>query len=96
MKINTYKTKSMVISSARGDREWDPKFIAEGAQIAPVEDYRFLGVTISNDLRFRTHVDNTVDKGKKRVNVIKCMANKSCGNSLETQKKFTPSTSEAA
>ena len=88
MKINTSKTKSMVISSAKGDREWDPAFTAEGDKIAAVDEFRFLGVTIANDLRFKTHVDNVVDKSKKRVNIIKCMANKTWGNSLETQKRL--------
>ena len=88
MKINTSKTKSMVISSAKGDREWDTAFTAEGDKIAAVYEFRFLGVTIANDLRFKTHVDNVVEKSKKRVNIIKCMANKTWGNSLETQKRL--------
>ena len=88
MKINTSKTKTMVISSAKGDRDWNPELSTKEDQIEPVQDYRFLGVTIANDLRFRTHVEITEEKGKKRVNVIKCMANKTWGNSLETQRSL--------
>ena len=87
MKINTSKTKSMVISSAKGDRDWDPKVTAEGKAIKPVQEYPFLGVNVPNNLLFKTHIDNIVSKGRKRVSVIKCMSTKSWGNSLETQRQ---------
>ena len=88
MKINTSKTKSMVVSTAQADRSWDPEVTADGDKIKPVPDYPFLGVSIGNDLQFKKHIDNMVDKGKKRVNVIKCLSNKKWGNSLETQRQI--------
>ena len=86
MRVNTGKTKSMVISSATADRCWDPELTADGKQIDLVQEYKFLGATIANDLRFKSHIDNVVTKGKKRVNVLKCMSGKDWGNSLETQR----------
>ena len=88
MKINTSKTKSMVVSTSQADRSWDPEMIADGDKIKPVPDYPFLGVSIGNDLRFKKHIDKMVDKGKKRVNVIKCLSSKKWGNSLETQRQI--------
>jgi len=86
MKVNTGKTKSMVISSATADRKWDPELEADSMPILPVQEYPFLGVTVNNDLRFKAHVDKVVTKSKKRVNVLKCMSSKDWGNSLETQR----------
>ena len=77
----------MVISSAKGDRDWDPKVTADGKEIKPVQEYPFLGVNVPNNLLFKAHIDNVVSKGRKRVNVIKCMSTKSWGNSLETQRQ---------
>ena len=88
MKINTSKTKSMVISTAQADRSWDPEVTADGDKIKPVPDYPFLGVSIGNNLRFKKHIDKMVDKGKKTVNVIKCLSSKKWGNSLETQRQI--------
>ena len=56
MKINTSKTKSMVVSTAQADRSWDPEVTADGDKIKPVPDYPFLGVSIGNDLRFKKHM----------------------------------------
>ena len=88
MKVNTSKTKSMVISSSQQDRHWNPEFVAAQEPIEAVQDYRFLGVTIPGDLKFAKHVDIIVTKCKNRNNIIKCMANKEWGNSLETQRKL--------
>ena len=85
MKINTSKTKCMVISTAKGDRDWDPKVTADGDKIKTAQVYPFLGVKVENDLWFKMHINAAVDKGKKRVNIIKCMSNKSWGNALEMQ-----------
>ena len=40
-----------------------------------------------NNLLFKTHIDNIVSKGKKRVRIIKCICTKSWSNSLETQRQ---------
>ena len=50
MKILISKMKSMVISSAKIDRGWDPAFTAEGDKIAAVDEFRLLRVMIANDL----------------------------------------------
>ena len=86
MVVNVGKTKVMVTSSSTDDHAWDPGMFTKAKPIESVHDYKFLGVTVSNDLRFNEHLDMTVDRCKKRVDVLKCMANKSWGNPLETQR----------
>ena len=86
MRVNGSKTKSMVISSSQKDQEWDPKFTVSGKQMETVSEYRFLGVKVSNDLRFIGHVDTIVDKCARRNAILKCLSTKNWGNSPETQK----------
>ena len=56
MKVNEGKTKGMVTSSSRSGTPWDPGFTAGGKTIEAVQDYKFLGVTVDNELMFTTHV----------------------------------------
>jgi ribonuclease HI len=86
MKVNADKTKSMVISSSTSDQKWDPQLTADSKPIDLVQLYKFLGVTIDSDLRFRSHVEIIVDRCRKRNRVLKCMASKDWGNSLEMQR----------
>ena len=86
MKVNGSKTKAMVISSSKKDREWDPELIAGEDKIERVDDYLLLGVGVASDLLFKEHVAKKVEVGKKRIQVLKCMAAKDWGFSLERQK----------
>ena len=88
MKVNEGKTKAMVIASSRKDTTWDPEFNARGKRIETVEEYRFLGVTTDNNLRFNSHVSNIVAKTRKRVNIIRCLSSKDWGCSLEQQRSL--------
>ena len=86
MTVNASKTKTMVITSSTKDQEWNPDLTAGEMDIAPVKEYKFLGVTINNNMRFNSHVLNVVAKCKKQVNVLKCMAGKTWGNTVEIQR----------
>ena len=86
MKVNASKTKAMVITSSTKDQEWNPDLIAGEMDIAPLKEYKFLGITINNNMRFNSHVLNVVAKCKKQVNVLKCMAGKTWGNTVEIQR----------
>ena len=86
MKVNGSKTKAMVASTSRKDRNWNPELEADGAPIELVQDYKFLGVKVSADLTFRSHVETVVDRCRKRNRVLKCMGTKKWGCSLETQR----------
>ena len=86
MRVNASKTKVLVLSSASKDTNWDPELTGNGAAIEAVSDYPFLGVTVDGGLRFTKHIDKVVDKCKRRVNVLRCMATKDWGNSIDTQR----------
>ena len=86
MEINKDKTKAMVFSSSKEDREWDIELMADNTKIETVKQYRFLGVNEDNGLYFGDHVEKLAVDGKKRVRVIKAMAWKDWGNSLEVQR----------
>ena len=88
MEVNTEKTKLMVISSGTADCAWKPKLEGNGHSIDPVQDYRFLGVEEDQQLRFTKHIETIVCKGKKRINIMKCMAGKDWGSSMEDQRKI--------
>ena len=51
-----------------------------------VESYRFLGVTVDNGLRFTEHISSVIEKSRKRVQILKCMAWKYWGNTIEVQR----------
>ena len=58
------------------------------SSIDPVPDYRFLGVEVDNGLRFTKHVETIACKGKRRVNIMKCLAGKDWGSSPEDQRRI--------
>ena len=88
MKINADKTRTMVTSSAEADLTWDPNLKINNSMIKNVKDYKFLGVTINNNLRFTKHINAIISKCRKRIKIIKCLATKSWGCSPETQRRL--------
>ena len=88
MSINKGKTKAMVMSTSAADTSWEPELTLAHQNILKAKKYKFLGVTIDSGLRFKDHIDNTVKKSIKRVNIIKCLAGKDWGQSLESQRKL--------
>ena len=88
MSINVDKTKTMILSTDRSDTSWDPELTLNNAPIVTAKEYKFLGIVVDSNLRFNTHLDNTIRKGTKRVNIIKCLAGKDWGQNLESQRKF--------
>ena len=86
MKVNEDKTKGMVISSSTGDNAWDPQLNAGEQRVEFTQDYKFLGISIDNSLRFTKHVSNITTKCRKRVNIIRCLSTKDWGCNLETQR----------
>ena len=51
-----------------------------------INKYPFLGADVGNGLYFTEHVKKVEGKGRKRVNIMKCMAWKDWGNSPEVQR----------
>ena len=70
MSINVDKTQCMVIGTAAADQSWNPQLTANGEKIKPTKEYKFLGVTINNNLWFKKHIDNITKKGNKRNKIL--------------------------
>ena len=86
MELNSEKTQVMIISTKSNDRKWKPPLFLKGQKLEVVQEYKFLGVIIDNELRFKAHVNKIVAKCRRRNNILRCMAGKDWGQSMETQK----------
>ena len=76
----------MVITSSSKDQKWDPELMAGDTRIKLEQLYRFLGIKVPSDLRFKSHAETVVATCRKRALVLKCMATKNWGNSNEIQR----------
>ena len=65
MKVNASKTKTMVITSSSKDQKWDPELMAGDTRIKLEQLYRFLGIKVPSDLRFKSHVETVVATCRK-------------------------------
>ena len=64
MKINSEKSKEIIISFAQDGNFWStiPNIKIDGRDVAQDSHAKLLGVTISQDLTWNKHVDNIVKK----------------------------------
>ena len=68
--FNPNKTESMVISKRTvGDRH--PPLLMNDVQIREVEHHKHLGVIISDNLSWNTHVEDIVKKASSRLNMMR-------------------------
>ena len=86
MKLNSDKTQVLIISTSKEDLSWKPALFLNGKQLEVVGEYKFLGVIIDSGLRFTAHVRKVVAKCRRRNNILRCLAGKDWGQSLETQR----------
>ena len=86
MKLNGGKTQVMIISTSNNDLKWKPKLHLGERELEVVNEYKFLGVTIDSGLRFNAHVNKVAAKARRRSKILRCLAGKEWGQSLETQR----------
>ena len=86
MRLNAGKTQVMVLSTSNADTSWKPKLYLGETQLEVVKEYKFLGITIDSGLRFTTHVNRVIAKARRRIKILKCLAGKEWGQSLDTQR----------
>ena len=71
MKINSEKSKEMIISFSHGDLANEvPNILIDGKVVERVDHVKLLGITLSNDLTWKRHVDNIVKKAGKRIYML--------------------------
>eukprot|EP00061_Rhincodon_typus_P004944 g23780.t1 len=66
LSLNTGKTKELIIDFRKKGREHAPIYI-NGAVVERVDSIKFLGVMITNNLSWTSHVDATVKKAQQRL-----------------------------
>ena len=71
MNINFEKSKEMIISFSHGDLGNEvPNILIDGKVVERVDHVKLLGITLSNDLTWKMHVDNIVKKAGKRIDML--------------------------
>ena len=67
LSLNVSKTKEMIVDFRRsGARDYSPLSIY-GAPVERVSSFKYLGVHISEDLTWTTHIDSVVKKARQRL-----------------------------
>ena len=72
MKLNQTKCKDMIISLALEHSKQDPRFIEEH-ELVPVSSAKILGMYISVDLKWNTHITHIVSKAAKRLYFLRLL-----------------------
>ena len=68
MKMNSEKSKEMIIRCAHGSIGNEvPNILIEGKVVERVDHVKIMGITLSNELTWKRHVDNIVKKAGKRI-----------------------------
>ena len=70
--LNVSKTKEMIIDFRRNQNKKDPIHIND-SEVDIVSSYKYLGVTIQDDLKWDTHVDMQLKKANKRMYHVRCL-----------------------
>ncbi len=66
LELNTLKTVEMIVDFRRNPPALPPLTIMNST-VTAVESFRFLGTTISQDLKWDTHIDSIVKKAQQRL-----------------------------
>jgi hypothetical protein len=64
--LNVNKTKEMIVDFRKQQREHPPIHI-DGTVVEKVESFKFLGVHITDKLKWSTHTDSMVKKAQQRL-----------------------------
>ena len=71
LRLNTSKTKSMLIHSSRKVTGSTLELNVEGNQVEQVRSFKFLGVTINDTLTWSDHINMVCDKVSHNVSLLR-------------------------
>jgi hypothetical protein len=73
--LNVTKTKEMIFDfrTPKYKNAKEP-VIVDNKEVEIVKQYKYLGVTIQNDLKWNNHINNQVKKANKRMYFLRCLA----------------------
>ena len=63
------KTKSMIISNKK-DKDKNPPVFLNGKEIENVRSFSYLGLELTNNMRWNKHIDKISNKAKKRLSAM--------------------------
>ncbi len=72
LELNTLKTVEMIVDFRRNPPALPPLTIMNST-VTAVESFRFLGTTISQDLKWDNHIDSIVRKAQQRLYLLRQM-----------------------
>lgn len=78
-KIST--DKSILVLFTKSHKKFDFKITLQGSEIKRDDHVKFLGVIFDNRLTWSKHIKYTIDKCKKRINLLRSLASQTWGSS---------------
>ncbi|KAK3558694.1 hypothetical protein QTP86_024504, partial [Hemibagrus guttatus] len=84
LELNTLKTVEMIVDFRRNTPALPPLTIMNST-VPTVESFRFLGTTISQDLKWDTHIDSIIKKAQQRLYFLRQLRKFNLPQELLTQ-----------
>ncbi|KAK3548208.1 hypothetical protein QTP70_005177 [Hemibagrus guttatus] len=84
LELNTFKTVEMIVDFRRNTPALPP-FTIMNSTVPTVESFRFLGTTISQDLKWDTHIDSIIKKAQQRLYFLRQLRKFNLPQELLTQ-----------
>ncbi|KAK3569504.1 hypothetical protein QTP86_032109 [Hemibagrus guttatus] len=84
LELNTLRTVEMIVDFRRNTPALPPLTIMNST-VPTVESFRFLGTTISQDLKWDTHIDATIKKAQQRLYFLRQLRKFNLSQELLTQ-----------
>ena len=72
LQLNSKKCKEMRVSFLRQEPSYSPLTVNNCA-LEVVSSHKVLGVTIQNDLKWGTHIENIIKKASKRLHILRIL-----------------------
>ena len=83
LSINLIKTGVMIFNSEFMTLDTHPTFYLNNRVVAEVKDYDYVGVNFTSDRdKFKTHIDNVINKTKKAIFAARSNIREVIGNEL--------------
>ena len=86
VQFSVHKTKAMVIT--RRKKYSTPLLFLNGEQIEIVNEFKWLGITIDRNLKFKTHIRQLKRACAKRLNIMKMLSGANFGSKPDFLMKF--------
>jgi len=81
LKISSDKTVAIVFTHCRNTKLDDVKLYVNGKTIKIQKSVKFLGIIFDQDMSWKSHIDNIVERCNKRLNLMRVMASTRWGAS---------------